>query len=185
MPALDCFDKDFIGRPQGSRRGPETPGGLLRVYATHLSHLLASERRLQLDYLLPKLFAVPGEGGVISGMPTDERRLPDPQQDFVVLGDFNLAPDSAEYRRIVGEPDYFYGPVVTEGHLVDSWCASGHGADEGVTWRDCDSETAPPAELRLDYAFVSPNLAGRVLATRIDNSTEASDHYPFWMDLDF
>ena len=38
--------------------------------------------------------------------------------------------------------------------------------------------------LRLDYGFVSPDLAAKVVSAHIDQENPASDHQPYWFELD-
>ena len=83
-----------------------------------------------------------------------------------------------------GEEDYYYGRVPLGHNLVDSWTQSGHGQHEGATWYDLEKqEKSPP--LRLDYGFVSPDLADRVQTARIDEDAPGSDHQPYWFELEF
>jgi endonuclease/exonuclease/phosphatase family metal-dependent hydrolase len=160
------------------------PGGDVRIYVTHLDYLRSQQRRAQLDWLLPTLHAVPAQGASITGT-SHWVELPQAEvpQDFVLMGDFNLAPQHAEYARIVGEPDYFYGRQRTGGFLVDSWVAAGHGEDEGLTWFDEASQFKDG--LRLDYIFVTPALAGRVKGAWIDADNPASDHQPVGVEMDW
>ena len=158
------------------------PAAGLRFYCVHLNYLNQVERLLQLDYLLPKMLEVPLDGATISGSgwnPIPELPTPD---DFVMLGDHNLTPDSPEYTRIVGELDYYYGARITARHLVDTWVQSGHARDAGVTWYDRNGNWAPGT--RIDYIFVNPRLAGSVKDAWIDDDTIASDHQPVWVELE-
>ena len=108
--------------------------------------------------------------------------LPIPD-DYVMLGDHNLPPNSAEYTRIVGEDDYFYGPRVTAKHLVDTWVQSGNARDDGVTWYNGANDWEPGT--RIDYVFVSPGLAGKVKSAWIDDDAPGSAHQPVWTELDY
>jgi endonuclease/exonuclease/phosphatase family metal-dependent hydrolase len=158
------------------------PGGDVRIYVTHLNYLRSQQRRAQLDWLLPALHAVPDQGASITGtsawVQLPQAAVP---QEFVLMGDFNLTPQQAEYDRIVGEPDYFYGRQRTGGYLVDAWVAAGHREDEGLTWFDEAQQFR--TGLRLDYIFVTPGLASRVQAAHIDADNPASDHQPVWLEL--
>ena len=157
------------------------PNGAIRVYVTHINHLRSATRLKQLEWLVPKLFAVTHEGACLSGDQWHGIKVPPPPESFVVLGDFNLAPDSEEYDLIVGKPDYYYGRVVTNEHWVDTWTRAGHNEDNSHTWFDeaDDFQTG----LRLDYGFVSPDLAAKVVSARIDQKNPASDHQPYWFEL--
>lgn len=158
------------------------PGGDVRIYVTHLNYLRSQQRRAQLDWLLPFLHAVPAQGASITGtghwLP---QAPPEAPADFLLLGDFNLAPHHAEYERIVGEADYFYGRQRTAGFLVDSWVAAGHAQDAGLTWFDEAQQFR--SGLRLDYIFITPGLAPRVRQAWIDADNPASDHQPVWLEL--
>lgn len=181
LPKFRTFD--HFGAQRGALEGViAVPSGPLRVYSVHLSSLSAEERLAQLDHLLPRLFDLPREGGVCTG-PTSGGREEVPMPGAcAVMGDCNFTPQSREYARVVGEEDYYYGRAVLGHHLVDSWTRSGHGQDEGVTWYDLEEKKGPA--LRLDYGFVSPDLAGRVLGARIDDAAPGSDHQPYWFELD-
>jgi endonuclease/exonuclease/phosphatase family metal-dependent hydrolase len=159
----------------------ETPAGPLRVYSAHLNHLSSAERMNQVNYLLPVMVDHARDGGAFTGpMWGGQREIPMPE-DFILMGDHNLAPDSAEYIALTGEPDYYYGAMIKARHVVDTWVQSGHAVDEGITWYDeaQDYKTG----LRLDYGFVSAGLANRVTKAWIDNDAICSDHQPVWFEL--
>ena len=158
------------------------PSGPLRVYCVHLNSVSGEERAAQIDCLLARILAVPREGGTCTGPPWTEGMEETPvNEDFVLLGDCNLTPDSREYERIVGEPDYYYGHRVVAHHPVDTWTLTGHERDAGLTWYD---ETRDWKHgLRLDYGFVSAGLARHVARAWIDGDAAGSDHQPYWFDL--
>lgn len=161
----------------------DCPAGPLRVYSVHLNYLNSAERMAQIDYLLPKLLQMPREGGAVSGA---EGQWPEIREvvlseDFVVLGDYNLTPESREYSRIVGEPDYYYGSRIVAQHLVDMWVQAGNPLNEGVTWYD-ESKNFQSG-LRLDYGFVSAGLSNKVKSAWIDDAAVGSDHQPTWFEL--
>ena len=184
LPRMRTYD--IINTQRGALEGiVDFPGLPLRVYSLHLSFLNPEERMAEIDFLLPKLLDVPREGGAISGphglwngetvggVPLSE--------EFVVLGDCNLKPDSAEYRRIVGETDYHEGLHIVAQHLVDTWVQAGHLRDEGIT---CYDEKAVARSIgRLDYGFVSAGLAEKVKSAWIDDEALGSDHQPTWFEL--
>ncbi len=181
LPKFRTFSRS--GGQRGALEGViETISGPLRVYSMHLSALSAEERLAQLDYLLPRLLELPREGGLCTGPtlgPYEETPMP---ESCVVMGDCNFTPRSREYTRVVGEEDYYYGRTPLGHHLVDSWTQSGHDQDEGATWYDPDEKKSPP--LRLDYCFVSPDLADGVKTARIDDDAAGSDHQPYWFELE-
>ncbi len=158
------------------------PAGPLRVYSIHLSSLSAEERLAQLDHLLPRLLDLPREGGVCTGPAWHGHGEAPMPESCIVMGDCNFTPQSREYLRVVGEADYYYGRAIVGHHLVDSWTHSGHGQDEGVTWYDDEQKKGP--DLRLDYGFVSPDLASKIKSARIDDDAPGSDHQPYWFEAD-
>jgi endonuclease/exonuclease/phosphatase family metal-dependent hydrolase len=182
LPKARTYDR--INAQCGALEGViDCPGGPLRVYSVHLNYLSGAERMTQIDFLLPKLLAAPLEGGAVSGAkpPWPEFREVVMSEDFIVLGDCNLTPDSLEYNHIVGEPDYYYGSRIVAQHLVDTWVQAGHPQNEGVTWYDESQEFQ--SGLRLDYGFVSAGLAEKVKSAWIDDEAPGSDHQPTWFEL--
>jgi len=148
-----------------------TPAGPLRVFSLHLAHIDADERLEQIDFLLARHRRIADEGGPWSG-PDDEPHRnwsngePEPEapQDAVWMGDFNMLPESAEYRRIVG------------GGLVDAAVAAGHAADAFYS-----HERMFEGKLqrrRLDYCFVTEGLAEKVAGLSVETENRASDHFP-------
>ena len=181
LPKFRTFDR--FGAQRGALEGViAAPSGPLRVYVIHLSSLLSEERLAQLDYLLPRLLDLPREGGVCTGPAWGDYNEVAMPESCAVLGDCNFTPQSREYLRVVGEADYYYGHTLVGHHLVDSWTHSGHDRDEGVTWYDYERKKGP--DLRLDYGFVSPDLAGKIKSARIDDDAPGSDHQPYWFELD-
>ena len=159
----------------------DAPTAAVRVYSVHLDHLNSRQRTAEIRYLLPRLFAVPGDGASFTGPAWMGRDQPLTPTEFVVMGDFNLTPESAEYVEIVGEADYYYGPTMAGDRLVDTWTRAGNLVTEGVTWYDEQNGWA--AGGKLDYGFVSPGLAGQVTASWIDDEASGSDHQPTWFEL--
>ncbi|WP_348644045.1 endonuclease/exonuclease/phosphatase family protein [Rhizobium leguminosarum] len=75
------------------------PGGAIRVYSVHLDHVSADERIRQLEFLNTHINAFVREGGSLTG--GGEFDLPEPPlpEDYVIMGDFNMEPESPEYAR--------------------------------------------------------------------------------------
>ena len=140
----------------------------------------------QIDWLLPQMFDVPRTGAALSGPGGpwigEAHRTEPSSEDFVMLGDCNLLPDSREYIRIVGEVDYYEGAHIVADHLVDTWVQTGHPRDEGGTW--FEPGNASQSIGRLDYGFVSASLAAKVQSAWIDDEAIGSDHQPTWFELD-
>lgn len=155
-----------------------TPLGPLRIYSVHLDHLNHEERIRQISHLKERVFAYPMEGGAITGAAeygSDE--LPHPE-DFVLLGDFNMTPESPEYVLMAGGIDYAEGRQIVAHHPVDA--SRIDGPQGTVSWVDT---LQPEKRGRLDYCFVSAGLASRVRKAWIDSEATGSDHLPVWVEM--
>jgi endonuclease/exonuclease/phosphatase family metal-dependent hydrolase len=161
----------------------ETGRGLLRVYCVHLTHLSAATRMPQLERLLEIHERAPLEGAALSGANikeewTSDGLAPALPREAILMGDFNMEPDSEEYTRVTG-PVSPYGGRITNPHgFVDAWVAAGNAEGDGVS-ADIDGR-----EVRLDYCFVSAALRDAITAARIDAQAAGSDHQPLWVEID-
>jgi len=165
-----------------------------RVYNVHLDDVLQRERLLQIEDLYRYVFAAPVEGGAHTGHrdPADpfadedwsngEADPPMPRP-AVLMGDFNLDPAWAEYDAMVGPRDVQRGRVVTPDRFVDAMLAAGHPEDCGATWYPGPQEPEL-RPLRLDYCFVTHDLAGAVRKAWIDQDADGSDHQPVWTEIE-
>jgi endonuclease/exonuclease/phosphatase family metal-dependent hydrolase len=162
----------------------ETPLGDLRVYSVHLGHVGAPERRRQIAALMEIVNEAPSEGGVVSGRHvskhwTTDAALPPMPAPAMLFGDFNLAPEDAEYELLVGERNDKYQRLTTHRLLVDAWTAAGHDVNAGDTCFDHFGHSQ-----RIDYALLTPELADRVKAVCVDNEAQGSDHQPLSLQLE-
>lgn len=153
----------------------------LRIYNTHLSAKSATDRISQIHHIRKLIHRRPGEGGAWTGSNPDplwsEDRDPPPMpEDFVLMGDFNLAPQDAEYGHLVRGDD-------NEADLNDCWTLCGHGLHQGVTFR-AGAKSGTAAGGRIDFAFVGETLKNHVLGAKIDDGAQGSDHQPIWIELD-
>ena len=98
-------------------------------------------------------------------------------QATVWLGDFNTPPDSEEYRLITAQRSD--GP-----NFVDCWAHAGPSGDDGVTYFDHPQAAGGHSGLRIDYGFVTPELAGQLVRAWVDGDAVGSDHQPIWLELD-
>ena len=156
----------------------ETPSGPLRVYSVHLGHASNDERQDQCERLLEIVQAPHSEGGVRTGPAQDPALAPPMPFSAVMMGDFNFEDDSTEYDMMCGEVDPIYGRVSTLHTLIDGWAAAGNDAAECLTCEDDGTW------LRLDYAFLTPDLAGRIKAMRVDGEAVGSDHQPIHLEIE-
>ena len=149
------------------------PSGPLRVYSVHLNHSSAEERLRQIARLRQIVAGAPNEGGAWSGRnyhPVWEEDGPQPPMPAraILMGDFNLTPDSQEHAALRDGADGF----------VDSWLALGHA--EGPGWT-CHEELGGK---RIDFAFVTPELKDCLRAMSVDHAAQGSDHQPIRIEID-
>ena len=168
------------------------PAGPVRVYSTHLSHLSAETRTPQIEALLDIINRAPGEGGAwCGGHPNPEAgwtegEEPPMPRNAILMGDLNFEPWSEQYDMIAGPLSPNHGRLVHREGLLDAWIAAGHGENDRITSRSVSGaiEGGQDIDSCLDYCFLTVELAGRVRSVVIDDSADASDHLPVWIDLD-
>jgi endonuclease/exonuclease/phosphatase family metal-dependent hydrolase len=161
----------------------ESPGGLMRVYSTHLCNLSEQQRLIQLDWLLDRHTRAPNEGPSLSGRHADpswtaEPALPNVPREAIMLGDFNFKPTSTCYERMVGERSERYGSLAQHGRFVDAWTV----ANPDTAQSDAGA-TALKEGKRIDYCFISSELAGHVATAQVDIAAAGSDHQPLLVTL--
>lgn len=150
-----------------------TPDGPLRVYSVHLDHVEADERMAQIAALRAIAAGVSFAGGAITG--AHEFGLSDPPwpDAMVMMGDFNMVPDSLEYAAMIGGDD-------AAGRLVD--IADHLGARQTAGWSWVLPEDRTKRRM-LDYCFATPGLAAHARAARYHQDAEGSDHVPLLIEL--
>ena len=159
----------------------DCPGGLVRVASIHFAHAAEPERLAQVAALRAFQREAGRDGGVLSGRhanwPEGEASPPWPPQS-ILLGDFNMSPDEAAYTAMVGSDDPKYGRITEYDGYLDAWILQGGTPDGGHT------KYEPTGNRRIDYAFVSPDLAEAVRSVHVDKDAQGSDHQPLWLDID-
>ena len=180
----------------------DTPSGPLMVYSLHLTPVSCRERLMQLDLLLEFYRNTRVNGGSWTGGgsgvtdPVEIRHMgelnwsndepiPVIPKEAVVMGDFNMIPESEEYYTMVGTPDPCSGRVGHVDDFLDSWTFAREHSEDRISWFPDPPECAPGYPICLDYCFISPNLSQRVERAWIDQEAIGSDHKPYWVDLDF
>ncbi|WP_283196425.1 endonuclease/exonuclease/phosphatase family protein [Rhizobium sp. AN80A] len=159
----------------------DLPSGAVRVYSVHLDHISSDERIRQLVYLNERINAFPHEGGSLTGAREFEiEELPLPE-DYLVMGDFNMLPESPEYCAFAGRKDGYYGRTARIGTPVDAFEALGAYQPDGYSWMDPANHGK---RMHLDYVFVGSGLESRLRSARIDTSAMGSDHFPVWVEID-
>lgn len=187
------FDKyncaEFLEMQRGALEVTiSTPIGILRIYSTHLCNLSERQRIRQLQNLLGVHNTASREGPIISGEHADpswsaEDQLPIMPANAVILGDMNFAPSSAAYEEIVGEFSSKYGYLAQRDGFVDAWALAngtkvGFDIAAGATTSSYSGEAR-----RIDYCFVSAELAPLVLKADVNLNAVGSDHFPLIVTL--
>lgn len=158
-----------------------TPDGPLRVYSVHLDHVLPAERIAQIRFLKERLLGYPLEGGGITGAADfGFAELPHPE-DFVVMGDFNMEPETPEYCEMAGSRDAYYGRSLRVENAVDALAHLGRLTPESYSWVHPDD---PQRRMHLDYCFVSTGLVPRLKDAWTDYEADGSDHLPIGFELE-
>lgn len=159
----------------------ETPAGALRVYSVHLDHVSIDERSRQLVHLNERINAFVSEGGSVTGaaeVDVDDPPLP---EDYLIMGDFNMTPESPEYCILAGAKDGYYGRVPRIGTPVDALATLEAYPPGSYSWMDPKDHGK---RMHLDYIFVSCGLVGRLKSAKIDTDSVGSDHFPVWVEID-
>lgn len=164
----------------------ETPLGALRIYNVHFGSVSSEERRQQAERVLELVSEAPSQGGAWTGSngKFSERDWcvgnPEPPMpaSAVVLGDFNMEPDSAEYHSLCNRTDD------TGKHLLsDTWALHNPGR-EVMSWHSNPSKAGPAECALLDYCLVTEALKQHITTSWIDEVAAGSDHQPLWAEFE-
>ena len=156
----------------------DAPGGPLRVYSVHLSHVAAGQRLPQIEDLLGFVRAAQVNGKPWDCKPSGSFIFQDAAPPLpaaaVIMGDMNFTPNDIEYPLFTGELSKIYKRIPRHDQFVDAWTHLGNA----------EVSESFPREGRIDHCFVSPDLAPRLKRAWIDQSTDASDHWPIFVEID-
>jgi endonuclease/exonuclease/phosphatase family metal-dependent hydrolase len=143
--------------------------GWVRVTTTHLEYYSARQRAAQVARILEindeaaaHARAAPADRG--DGGPFQPQPRP---AGGILTGDFNMRPDDPLVEQL-------------RGALRDAWRTAHPGLAQPATFRLASADEAPYC---CDYVLVTPDLAPRVRAVRVDAETRASDHQPLLVEL--
>ncbi|MCG6890875.1 MAG: endonuclease/exonuclease/phosphatase family protein [Gammaproteobacteria bacterium] len=164
----------------------DTPLGALRIYNVHFGSVSSEERQQQADRVLELVREAPSQGGAWSGPNGEfsERDWcvgnPEPPMPAtaIVLGDFNMQPDSREYQMLCDAKG-----VSDTALLIDVW-ALFNPERQVMSWHSNPSKRGPQACALLDYCLVTEALTTRTSACWIDEAAAGSDHQPLWAEFD-
>lgn len=159
----------------------DAPTGPIRVYSVHLDHRSPGERIAQIDVLKARATLYGIEGGAVTG--SGELGFGDLPEtdDFVIMGDFNMLPESPEYIAMAGPNDVYYGRTPRANHPLDALGHLGKRRADDYTWEEPGK---PEIRQYLDYCFVSGTLAARLKDGWVDEPCTASDHKPVWLTIE-
>ena len=181
LPRTRTFDK--LNLQRGALEAVvAAPAGPLRIYSIHLDHVSPDERLTQIRFLKERVLNFVAEGGALTG--AAEEGFPDPPlpEDFVMMGDFNMEPESPEYIAMIGRRDRYYGRALRADTPVDVLERFGLSTPESYTW------ARPPDDgsvrMHLDYCFVNSGLAQRLKKAWVDHEAFGSDHFPVWIEVE-
>jgi endonuclease/exonuclease/phosphatase family metal-dependent hydrolase len=187
IASTSCFNMD-----QGALEGViETKLGTVRMYSLHLSALSERERVIQTRQLLAHHHNWHRTGGTWTGdskatimdwSQGDSRPAATPHA--ILMGDFNTLPNSETYTLLSGHHEEDYGRVSYVDEFVDSLCMVADGEKHApfTYWTD-EPDRNNKDQQRLDYCFVSAELADKVLNAYSDTKAEGSDHFPYWVEM--
>ena len=154
----------------------DTPAGHVRFHSVHLDHTSAAERLAQIRWLMRTALEHRLDGGAATGLAVNGfPELPLPE-DFVLMGDFNMDPESPEYVALAGPLDAEYGRQVNARFACDVSVTT----DGAASWFDPAGKLQPR---RLDYCFASAGIAHRFGNARVDLTATGSDHRPVWVEM--
>ncbi len=155
-------------------------GGAIRVYSVHLDHVSVDERIAQLRHLGDRINAFVQEGASMTGACEFGLAEPPLPEDYVVMGDFNMEPESPEYCTFAGSADRFYGRTTRIGTPIDAFAALGSYKPGSYSWMDPDDHGK---RMHLDYCFVSCGLRDRLKSAVINTDCVGSDHFPLRVEI--
>ncbi len=192
---LHCFPKfetntEFNMQLGGLEAVIDYPSQPIRFYSVHLSSVQSEERLAQIRTLLEIDRRTRVEGGVWTGdgsigaVDWSGGKVPPPRPSAtIIMGDFNAEPDSQEYQLMSGAVSGPTNDAFNFNGFVDCWHAVGDGTD-GATYFD-NPRPDVNHDMRIDYIFVSANLAEKLGRARVDRDAQGSDHQPLWLEFAF
>jgi endonuclease/exonuclease/phosphatase family metal-dependent hydrolase len=142
----------------------EAPWGPLSVVTTHLEFYSAKQRAAQVERLVEL------QAERAAHAPAAPVSKPGAFESFarpagsILCGDFNMRPEDPLVARLLQV-------------WRDAWTAANPGAAAPPTFGLHD-KTFGEEPYRCDYVLVTPDLAPRVAAVRIDAAAQESDHQP-------
>ena len=142
----------------------EAPWGLVSVLGTHLEFFSAKQRAAQVARLIElqdeRAAHTVSKPGYKSG-PFEPMQRP---AASILCGDFNMRADNPSAAKL-------------RETWLDAWSVAHPGKPHAPTFCLFD-DTYEKEPYCCDFVFVTPDLAQRVAAVKVDLETQASDHQP-------
>ena len=144
-----------------------------RVYSYHAGYLNSTERLDQVSHFAGVFAGSPLEKGAWSGKPdidgddwSNRRNEPKMPLSAIVCGDFNAAPDTAEYQLLLEATG-----------LNDCWTLLDPLNRETSTLRK-DTSNDIQVSGKIDHILITADLCDRLERVVIDDDADGSDHKP-------
>jgi endonuclease/exonuclease/phosphatase family metal-dependent hydrolase len=164
----------------------DTALGPLRIYNVHFGSVSSEERQQQAQRMLELVREAPSQGGAWSGpngqfserdwcVGNSEPPMP---ATAIILGDFNMEPDSPEHQLLCHSQDADGAALLT-----DIWALRNPGR-KIMSWHSNPAKAGPAERALLDYCLVTETLATLASASWIDEAAAGSDHQPLWVEFD-
>ncbi len=180
LPRNRTFDK--LNLQRGAVEAVvDTPSGPLRIYSVHLDHVSPDERFEQIHFLKARALNYVAEGGALTGAEEFGLAGPPLPEDFVMMGDFNMTPESPEYLEMAGRTDSYYHRSLRANQIVDACARLRLITADSYTWIKSPGDGTE--KMHLDHCFVNPQLVARLRSAWVDNQATGSDHFPVWLEL--
>ncbi len=180
LPRIRTYD--IINLQRGALEAMvETPLGAVRFYSVHLDHVSERERLAQIAFLKERVLSYQREGGAVTGLSSMGFPEPPHPEHAVLMGDFNLLPESPDYVALCGRVDGQFGRQRCADDFCDVSIPQGMSAEDSHTWFDPEGKQDSK---RIDYCLVTASLAERAGNARVDTASEGSDHRPVWIGIE-
>ncbi len=158
----------------------ECPSGPLRIATTHLEYHSLLQRSAQAKAIHDLHQQICGNirwPGLNPGSgPYNHIARP---ETSVLCGDFNFTPDSVEYRLLLSD---FLHEIMP---LRDVWRVKNGDRAHAPTCGIFDEHQWPEGPHARDFFIISDDLSARVTDMFVNDTTNASDHQPMLLDLNF
>jgi len=158
----------------------ECAAGPLRILTTHLEYHSSIQRMAQVNAIHELHNQIcdnirwpglnPGSG------PYNHIARP---ETTVICGDFNFTPNSAEYNKLLSGFRYETAP------LQDAWRVHNNDKPHAPTCGIFDQRQWPEGAHTRDFFFITADLSGKINNLDVNVVTDASDHQPLLLDINY